>query len=107
MPYDDPDLTDPMELCGVEMEVDDPDAIREMAVCFVEEYFRLGVSPAQIVAIFAGGEYAGPALAVRRLGIDAICAIVEQQLQLRGRRSPRIQVECHPGGVVSLPVLDQ
>ncbi len=107
MPYDDPDTTDPMELHGVEVVIDDPDSIREMAVCFVEEYLRLGVSPAQILAIFANGEYAGPALAVRRLGLDAICVIVEQQLVLRGRRSPQTPIERLPGGRVSLPVLEQ
>lgn len=107
MPYADPDSTDPMELHGVELEIDDPDSIREMAVCFVEEYLRLSISPAQILAMFSNAEYAGPALAVRRLGLDAICAILEQQLVMRGRRSPQTPIERLPGGRVSLPVLEQ
>jgi len=107
MPYDDPDSTDPMELHGIEMTIDDPDSIREMAVCFVEEYLRLGVSPEQILEMFSRGGFAGPALAVGRLGLDAIRSIIDQQIQIRGRRSPRTPIERLPDGFVSLPVFEE
>ena len=107
MPYDDPDMTDPMELHGVELAIDDPDSIREMAVCFVEEYVRLGVSPERIIEMFSQGEFAGPALAVSRLGIESIQSIIDQQIQIRGRRRPQTMVDRLPSGLVSLPVFEQ
>jgi len=107
MPYDDPDPTDPMTLTGVELEVDDPRSIREMAECFAEEYVRMGLSPRAILEIFESGEFAGPALAMRRLGREAVLEILLEQHLLRGPRGLRVQIDQMPGGALSLPVLEQ
>lgn len=106
MPYDDPDPTDPMTLTGVELVVDDAGAVREMAVCFAEEYVRLGLSEAAIVELFAGGEFAGPKLAVSQLGLEAVREIVREQFVLRGPRAGRVSVDRLPGGAIGLPVME-
>ncbi len=107
MPYDDPDATDPMELHAVELETECGAAsMEEMAACFVEEYLRLGVSAEQVLRIFSGGEFAGPAMAARHLGMNAIERIVRTHLDRRGRRGPRTPVEHDADGAVRLPVLD-
>ncbi len=105
MPYLEPDETDPLTLHGVEMETDDPESVRNMAECFIEEYARLGQSPEAIYQIFADGSFAGPALAFRTLGEDAIRGMILEQCQIRGLRR-RVQVDQIPGGALSLPVLD-
>lgn len=106
MPYDDPDATDPMTLTGVELMVDDPNAVHEMAVCFIEEYIRLGLSGEAIARLFEGGEFAGPRMALRQLGREAIRELIQQIMQLRGPRGVRMQVDQLPGGARSLPVLE-
>jgi len=106
MPYDDPDPTDPMTLTGVELEVDAPGAMRDMAECFIEEYIRLGLSAEAIAGLFESGEFAGPALAINRLGRDLIRDMVQEQLLLRGPRGVRMQIDQTPGGALSLPVMD-
>jgi hypothetical protein len=106
MPYDDPDPTDPMTLTGVELPVDDDAAVREMAVCFIEEYARLGHSAAVIGELFDCEQFAGPSLALRTLGRDAIRAMIEEQVLLRGPRGPRLAMDRMPSGALRLPVLD-
>jgi hypothetical protein len=107
MPYDDPDPTDPMTLTGVELLVEGPAAVREMAACFVEEYLRLGHSPEALDELFASGEFAGPALALRRLGREAIRELIEEHVALRGPRGSRLAIERVPTGALSLPVLER
>lgn len=104
MPYNDPDQTDPMTLTGVEIVVDDPDVVHEMAVCFVEEFVRLGYGAAAIFKLFTSDEFAGPALAMRRLGPEVIRAMIGEQMAVWGPRASQVAVETTVVGV-SLPVL--
>lgn len=106
MPYDDPDPTDPMTFHAVEVETDDPDAMRDMAECFIEEYVRLGFSAERIVELFRDGRFAGPALAMRRLGGDVVARIIQEHIQIRGPRIAHRSVDRGPAGTIELPVLD-
>lgn len=107
MPYNDPDVTDPMTLTGVELLVDDPGAVREMAACFIEEYVRIGLSADAIAELFECGRFAGPTMALRELGRPAILEMIREQLQLRGPIESRLQVDRMPGGAFRLPVLER
>ena len=106
MPYNDPAPTDPMTLTGVELWVDDSNAVLDMAACFVEEYVRVGLSAEAIFELFEDGKYAGPALAIGRLGNQAIRDLIQQQIKLRGPRGVRTKVDQTQGGSWSLPVLE-
>ena len=106
MPYDDPDATDPMTFHAVEVETDDPDSMRDMAECFVEEYARLGLSAESILDLFRGAQFAGPAMAYKRLGEPDIVRIIEAQIQIRGPRALRRRVDVDPTGAIVLPVLE-
>lgn len=106
MPFDDPDATDPMTLTGVELEVDEPDTVRDMATCFIEEYVRLGLGTEAITDLFNCGEFAGPSLAFRQLGSQAIREMIDLEIRLRGPRGVRLQIDQTPGGALSLPVLE-
>src|SRR5262249_36968336 len=106
MPYDDPDPTDPMTLHGVELETDGPEAAREMAACFIEEYVRLGLGADAIFELFSDGRFAGPAMAMRQLGDEAIAGLIQAQFSRRGTRARALSIEQVPGGTVRLPVLD-
>jgi hypothetical protein len=106
VPYGDPDVTDPMTLNAVALEVDDPSCIREMAACFVEEYMRSGFDAVRILQIFRSAEYAGPYMVYQALGEAAISTLVEEELQRRGQRiSSEVPVE--RSGIIPLPVLQE
>ena len=105
MPYDDPDATDPMTLHGVGVETDDPEAIREMAACFVEEFVRLGLGADRIFELFTHGSFAGPSMALRALGPEAISNLIQDEFRRRGSRAGRVAVDRTAGGL-SLPVLE-
>lgn len=104
MPYGDPDITDPMTLNAVALEVDDPACVRNMAECFVEEYVRLGFDAPRIVELFRGAEYAGPGLAYRTLGEPAILQLIELEFLRRGRCIATAAWP-PPPGIIALPVL--
>lgn len=106
MPYNDPDITDPMTFHATEVETDDPNSIRDMAECFIEEYVRLGLSRERILDLFRDGRFAGPALAIRRLGEPAVAAMIREQFELRGARASRRRVEQTPSGNIELPVIE-
>ncbi|MBK8267261.1 MAG: hypothetical protein IPK83_02730 [Planctomycetes bacterium] len=106
MPYDDPDPTDPMTLHGVELSIDESGAVREMAECFIEEFIRLGHSPAAILDLFLVGGFAGPALALEQMGRVEIQTLIHEQFQRWGGRGLGVKVEQSPAGTVSLPVLN-
>lgn len=105
MPYHEPDETDPMTLHGVELEVEGLSAVREMARCFIEEFARLGHGADGIGRLFASGEFSGPALAVRELGVEEIELMIVEHFDRRGSRGARTHVEMSPVSGVSLPVL--
>ena len=106
MPYDDPDITDPMTLHGIEIETDSADSIREMAACFVEEYVRLGISAERIYEMFTDGSFAGPALAFRTLGGETIAGLIAEQLAIRGPHAMRLAVERAVSGSLHLQILE-
>ncbi|GMU24902.1 MAG: hypothetical protein AMXMBFR13_49730 [Phycisphaerae bacterium] len=107
MPYNDPDTTDPMTLHGVEIEVDGDEANREMAQCFIEEYLRIGFDGPEILRIFRTKGYAGPNMALHRLGEPTIRSMIEAEVGLRrpgaGRRCLS---SANHRGCIPLPVLD-
>lgn len=106
MPYDDPDVTDPMTLHGVALPADDDSSMREMAACFIEEYARLGFDEEQILHLFSVQGYAGPALARRMLGEAAIQSLVRDELAKWGRFAPR-RLRVTQGGLgIQLPVVE-
>ncbi len=107
MPYEDPDPTDPMMLHGMMFETDDDQAIRNMAECFIEEYFRLGFTASRIAKMFRTAGYAGPHLACRALGEQAIDSMIDEYAQRWGPRQPAQQVEHKANGDLTLPVLEQ
>ncbi len=128
MPYDNPDATDPMTLHGVSVETGDDRAMHEMAECFVEEYMRSGFDPDRIMQMFEAQEYAGPYLACRTLGENAIRKMIDSQMRLRSLHRTESRNEQSTGrepgdasrrgclvhglapgalsGEISLPVLD-
>lgn len=107
MPYGDPDPTDPMTLHGVEFPTDDAEAMRDMASCYIEEYFRLGLSPQAVASMFERGEFAGPTMALRQLGRETVSQMIAEQAVLRGPRGGRVQVDQQSQGTLSLPVLER
>jgi len=106
MPYDDPDVTDPMTLHAIEVETNSAESIREMAACFVEEYVRLGISAERIYEMFTDGSFAGPALAHRTLGGEVISDLIAEQFAIRGPHAMRLAVERAAGGSLHLPILE-
>ncbi len=105
MPHGDPDPTDPMTLHGVVVETEDDRAMREMAECFIEEYIRSGFGPERILKMFGTREYAGPHLAYRLLGAEAIGAMVDRHAALRAHRKSVPAVRSGNGDIC-LPVLE-
>ncbi len=51
MPKDEVDPEDPLELSGLALFTDE-DTSEDMTECFIEEYLRMGHSPAQIYSLF-------------------------------------------------------
>ena len=89
MPYGEPDYSDPMTISGVVLEdVGAPpeEAVREMAECFIDEYARLGFDGNRILHMFKTRGYAGPYMATRLLGEEAIRELVDQVLSRWGGR---------------------
>ena len=103
MPYQEADSSDPMTLQGVVFDSDDDWAVREMAECFVDEFVRLGFDADRLLRLFRTPGYAGPYLAYRALGDEAIRGMIVEKLALRGSAALK-----EPGADVdiALPVLD-
>ena len=106
MPYDDPDVTDPMTLHGVMFETDDLAANREMAECFIDEYLRLGFDRQRLLHLFQTSGFAGPHLACRLLGLETIATMIDRQMARWGPRCGRATVDVKPDGNISLNVLE-
>ena len=77
MPHGDPDPEDPLTLTGVELPAG-VDEVRAMAEAFAEEFLMLGFPPERVAALFADPRYAGPHLAWRQLGGEAVRELVEE-----------------------------
>ncbi len=105
MPYEDPDPTDPMTLNGVVFETNSDHAMREMAACFIDEYLRLGFGCERIMKLFQTRSYAGPHMAYRSLGEDAIQKLIDEAAQCWGPRLDRRPVDRDHEGNVRLTVL--
>jgi hypothetical protein len=84
MPYDEPDATDPLLLCGVSVP-GDAESAREMAYTFAEEYAQLGYEEERILKLFQNGEYAAPHGALQALGEAEIARIVKECWEAFGR----------------------
>ncbi|MBI4476899.1 MAG: hypothetical protein HY654_06970 [Acidobacteria bacterium] len=83
MPYDDPEINDPHELVGIELP-GDPSVTREMAAAFADEFAQLGLTRAQILALYRRAEYAGAHRAWRLLGEREIARLVDESLAVWG-----------------------
>lgn len=55
MPKDEVDADDPMELCGAPMCAEDE---RGMVEAVIDEYVRMGFSPAEVLTLFTSPHYA-------------------------------------------------
>lgn len=97
MPYDEPDIEDPQELVGVELPGDES-VTREMAAAFADEFAQLGLSRAQILALFRKAEYSGAHQAWRLLGEDTVARLIDESLAVWGRFTFVVtdRVEDHP-----------
>ncbi len=106
MPYDDPDLTDPMEMIGIELPAEES-AMEELARVFAEEFARMGFDERQLLQLFRTPFYAGAHHAYLALGEAKIQAIVRASLEVWGRIRFRDR-EADPGsGMILLPVLKE
>ena len=90
MPYDEFELDDPHELVGIELPGEEA-TTRDMAAAFAEEYARMGLGRAQILAIFHRPFYAAAHQALRLLGEDEIARLVDESVNAWGRY--RVTVE--------------
>jgi hypothetical protein len=84
MPFDDADADDPQELVGVELPGDES-VTREMAAAFADEFAQLGLTKAQILALYRKAEYAGAHQAWRLLGDEEIGRMIDESLAVWGR----------------------
>ena len=84
MPYDDPEADDPQELIGVELPGDEA-VTRDMAAAFADEFAQLGLTRAQILALYRKPEYAGAHRAWQLLGEEAVARLVDESLAVWGR----------------------
>jgi hypothetical protein len=66
---------DPMGLVGIGVPEGEPDL---MAECLVEEYVRLGMSDAQLLAIFKNPFFAGAHALYRSRGEERLKAVIER-----------------------------
>ncbi len=73
---------DPMGLVGVGIPEGEPDL---MAKCFVEEYVRLGMSDAQLLAIFKNPFFAGAYALYRARGEEHLKSVIERVREQWGR----------------------
>ncbi|MBI4584134.1 MAG: hypothetical protein HY717_08935 [Planctomycetes bacterium] len=104
MPYDDPDMTDPMEMIGVELPAEEP-AMEELARVFAEEFARMGFDERKLLHLFKTPFYAGAHNAYLALGEEKIQEIVRASLEVWGRIR-FLDREADPGsGMILLPVL--
>ena len=84
MPYDDPDETDPMELCAHAMPLE-PGGMRRMAEDIIDEYARCGFDEESIVGLFRDPFFGMTHAIWREMG-DANCTTLVREVLSRWRR---------------------
>ncbi len=84
MPYDEPDVTDPMMGVGVVLPGGE-EATRDMAYVFAEEFARLGHSEEKILRLFQTPFYRAAHGAYSALGEAVILRIVRECVGVWGR----------------------
>lgn len=67
MPKDEVDPEDPMELSGMAM-LTEEDTSEDMTECFVEEFMRMGHSPAQVFQLFRSPFYVSANMVLENRG---------------------------------------
>ncbi len=85
MPKDEFDFDDPMELNGVGFftEEDTADAMTE---CFVEEFMRMGFSPARILGLFHNPYYIGMNMVLLNRGEEFVKNFIARTFSAWGRK---------------------
>jgi hypothetical protein len=94
MPYDEPDLSDPQMLVGVSVPGSEA-ATRRMAETFADEFARLGLERARILALYRTPTYAAAHEAWRQLGASEIERIVDESLAVWGRFRVVVRESAH------------
>ena len=84
MPYEDPDITDPMMFVGVTLP-GNAEATQDMAYAFAEEFARMGYSAERILHLFRTPFYKGAHGAHKALGEASIRKIVNECVGVWGR----------------------
>lgn len=77
MPYDDPDISDPLSLNAVVFEAT-PETALEAAYTYAEEFSRGGQSREAILLLFQIPHYQGPYEAYKILGLEKIKEVVDE-----------------------------
>lgn len=67
MPKDEVDPEDPMELSGMAL-LTEEDTSEDMTECFVEEFMRMGHSPAQVLQLFRSEFYVSANMVLQNRG---------------------------------------
>jgi hypothetical protein len=84
MPYDDPDETDPMELCATALPPE-PGGMHRMAEAIIDEYVRIGFDEERIVDLFRDPFFAMTHSIWRELG-EVNCRNLVHDVVSRWRR---------------------
>ena len=84
MPKDEFDFDDPMELNGVAL-ASEEDTTEAMTECFIEEFMRMGHSPAQIFQYFRNPFYLAMNLVIEKRGEPWVRARISEIFGRWGR----------------------
>lgn len=84
MPKDEFDPEDPMELSGLAL-LTEEDTSGDMTECFVEEFMRMGHTPAQILALFRSAFYVSANMVLQNRGEPFVRARIVEVFSRWGR----------------------
>jgi hypothetical protein len=84
MPKDEFDPEDPLEAVVIQLPSTE-DTLVPMAECFVEEFMRMGYSPADILAMFQNPFYAGPLMVTRARGTAFVKQLIADTFRKWGK----------------------
>jgi hypothetical protein len=84
MPKDEFDFDDPLELNGHAF-VTEEDTTNAMSECFVEEFMRMGYSPARILALFRNPHYIGMHMVLQKRGEAFVRDCIQETFARWGR----------------------